>query len=200
TICDYCKLSSASVSLRNTASSAAAPFISSSSSSSDGISAPTTAPRPSSWHEARATSICSCCLLCCYLTLAALDPLAVTSHGEAFTPSPPAGDILRLKVARHIFVLDRDRTFSGKNCVIRCFLCSEAIYHLLPFAATSSDLSSGATAAPLCRLPPSQPSGRQLPLPHLLLRPRASLRLFLFVSTATPSPASLLRHLNSGTH
>ncbi|RRT35159.1 hypothetical protein B296_00051706 [Ensete ventricosum] len=100
------------------------------------------------------------------------------------------------EVARPIFVLDRDRTFSGKNCIILYFLYSETIYHLLPFAATSSDLSSGATVAPLRRPP--------LPQPHRLslLPSRSSTSvkivskghrpLLSAVSSSSSSPQQLL--------
>ncbi|RWW74601.1 hypothetical protein BHE74_00017454 [Ensete ventricosum] len=84
-------------------------------------------------------------------------------HGAIGNRGPPPVTIARArpnqicsggaaKGACPIFVLNCDRTFSGKNCIILCFLYSEAIFHLLPFAATSNDPSSGATAAPLRRL------------------------------------------------
>ncbi|RRT64022.1 hypothetical protein B296_00002659 [Ensete ventricosum] len=70
-------------------------------------------------------------------------------HGAIGNRGPPPVTVAR---ACPIFLLDHDRTFSGKNCVILCFLCFKAIFHLLPFAATSIDPSSGATATPLRRL------------------------------------------------
>ncbi|RZR71927.1 hypothetical protein BHM03_00008834 [Ensete ventricosum] len=84
-------------------------------------------------------------------------------HGAIGNRGPPPATVARARPnqicstgavegARPIFVLNCDRTFSGKNYIILCFLYSEAIFHLLPFAATSNDPSSGATAAPLRRL------------------------------------------------